>query len=189
MEHIHKIALIFALVVLPAMGFCQAETSEEAILHDIRQQNDELLENLAGARNNETMITQVGDQNNVMLKQANTNPGNPNLSLILQNGNGNTAEADISGRYIGVDLTQNGNSNSYVGNLSGYLLISTMIQEGNNNLIEQYLKGSDMKYHIQQQGEGHELIQVEQGSGIGYSVTQKGTDMKIRIEQEQVLRR
>lgn len=134
--------------------------------------------------NNESFITQVGDNNLTRLAIEGSN----NNTTIVQRGDRNTFDMDLTGNNNPVTLKQLGNNNVYDMDLNASNTPINLVQQGNGNRVSSDLTGTNRQYNISQYGNNNLLNQVE-GSSIlpqGYNVEMRGNGIRLTIEQGRV---
>jgi hypothetical protein len=109
-------------------------------------------------------------------------------SVIVQQGNNNSAFLTQAGDRNLVGILQNGDKNQYDGSLKGEDNLIRVLQLGNANNVFQYLEGNGMRLDVIQEGNNHEIFQVEKnGSMPAYQIHQEGASgMRIIVEHENV---
>jgi hypothetical protein len=109
-------------------------------------------------------------------------------SVVVQQGNENSAFLTQQGDENLVGVLQNGDKNQYNGSLKGEDNLIRVLQLGNANKVFQDLEGTGMRLDVIQEGNNHEIFQVEKdGSMPAYQIHQEGTSgMRIIVEHENV---
>jgi len=134
--------------------------------------------------NNESFITQIGDDNMARLAIE----GNRNSTEVTQRGNNNLFDMDLTGNNNPVTLRQLGNNNVYDMDLNALNTPVNLLQNGNGNRVSSNLTGNNREYNISQYGNNNLLKQVE-GSTVfpqGYNVEMRGNGIRLTIEQGRI---
>lgn len=172
------LSLIFFLITLPLFAqsrenmierLLQMNSSDEISLVQINSDPaGRYIADRSFRKNNSLSLTYAG-------------PGN--YSLIVQNGNVNTAEVNQKGYANYSDIYQTGNNNEIYLTMQGSNLSNSVEQSGDNNSIRQDLAGDAQKYIFSQKGDNNELIQTGCISGklSEFEIIQRGNNMKLII--------
>lgn len=157
-------------------------TNKEKTVKDYTSKVIHQNELLNAARNNAS-VTQKGNGLESNVSQTFTGVGNPNVVIIMQNGNNHESSIEQVGNGNTSVVDQNGNHNRYSGYISGEDNKTTITQKGNNNLIDHELIGNDRVIDYTQKGNNNNITLDSYGSNAAPpQILQQGNNMNLRIE-------
>lgn len=175
-----KTIIMFFLFV--SIGLCQV-TGNEAELIQYGDFNKILVDQTANDAANKTELQQAGFQNEAFITQV-QNPGglDPNTINAWQIGQQNDMMLKQFGSGNRSYAVQYGDNNSIESEISGNKNLTVYGQIGDANTINTNVTGNNLGYLLVQYGNGNSMMQIEDGSrSPEYQVTQRGDGMKLII--------
>jgi hypothetical protein len=162
------------------MGF---GLTAQTLTSDVYQNPDAQLDLYQSGKTSAVYLTQVGDQNNLNLRQTGNTAGSPGLARVYQQGVMNNASITLDGASHRADLLQTGNYNTYTAVVSGQSNINLVVQNGTSNTVEQNIQNSTgVRSEFIQNGDGNLIQQtLNNVQNQTFKLTQNGSGQRAII--------
>jgi hypothetical protein len=155
----------------------------QTLTTDVYQNPDAQLDLYQAGKTNAVYLNQVGEQNNLNLRQTGNSQADPGLARIHQEGTLNNASITLQGAGMRTDLLQNGNYNTYTAVVTGQANTNLIIQNGMSNTVEQNIQNSSgVNSEFIQNGNGNLIQQtLNNVQNQTYRLTQNGNGLRAVI--------